>query len=240
MIPRMSLLCLVRHGQASADSDDYDLLSPIGEEQSHALGAHWATTGRSFDRVYVGPLRRHRQTYQAVAEEFRDHGLDWPEPTPLPELDEHHGPEVIAHHKAALYREAGLVDPDHDRVDRQERIRRYLTIYQLGTRRWIHGNLKTPSEQVSWADFRAVIATGIDRMTEASASGQRIAAFTSGGATAAIIGLVLGLCDDRILDLSWRVRNGALTEILFSEERLTLDSFNATPHLAEERLMTFV
>ena len=236
----MSHLCLVRHGQASAHSNDYDRLSPIGEEQSHALGRHWAETGRQFDRIYVGPLRRHRQTHQAVASEFSQRGLALPEPTPLPELDEHHGPEVIAHHKDALYREAGLVDPDHDGADRPERMRRYLTIYQIGTRRWIQGTIETPPQKVPWAEFRSTVASGVEQMTGAARRGGKIAAFTSGGATAAVVGLVLGLTDDKILDLSWRVRNGALTEILFSDRRLSLDTFNATPHLGEERLITFV
>lgn len=236
----MSVLCLIRHGQASAHSAEYDRLSPLGEEQGRALGDHWATIGKSFDRVYVGPLRRHRQTYDAVATQLRDRGLDWPEPTPLPELDEHHGPEVIAHHKTELYREAGLVDPDLEGVDRRERLRRYLKIYELGTRRWIRDELETPHERVPWATFRATVAAGLESMTAQTLSGQRIAAFTSGGATAAAVGHVLGLSDDSILSLSWRVRNGSLTEVVFSNGRLTLDTFNATPHLGEPRLLTFV
>ncbi|MCP4247678.1 MAG: histidine phosphatase family protein, partial [bacterium] len=65
-------------------------------------------------------------------------------------------------------------------------------------------------------------------------------AFTSGGATAAAVGLALGLDDEKVLELSWRVRNGSLTELLFSGDRLTLDTFNATPHLREKRLVTYV
>ena len=38
----MSRLFVIRHGQASFLADDYDQLSPLGEEQGRALGAYWA------------------------------------------------------------------------------------------------------------------------------------------------------------------------------------------------------
>lgn len=236
----MSTLCLVRHGQASAHAADYDQLSPLGEEQGRVLGEYWAETGQLFDRVYLGPLKRHRQTLDAVTAVYKHRGLDWPEPTPLPELDEHQGPEVIAHHRASLYREAELVDPDVEGVDRAEKIRRYLMIYQQGTRRWIRDDLETPPGLESWAAFRARIESGAAKIQAGTTRGQQTAAFTSGGATAAAVGLALGLDDETVLELSWRVRNAALTELLFSGGRMSLDSFNAVQHLREERLVTYI
>lgn len=236
----MSTLCVIRHGQASAHAADYDQLSPLGEEQGRVLGEYWADTDRRFDRLYLGPLKRHRQTLDAVLQVFRHRGLDLPDPTPLPELDEHHGPEVIAHHRDRLYEEAGIGDPDKEGVDRKEKIRRTLLIYQQGTRLWVRGELETPKGLESWAAFRSRIESGTDKILGAGTPGQRAAAFTSGGATAAMVGHTLGLDDEKILALSWRVRNAALTEFLFSSRGLSLDSFNSTPHLREERLLTFI
>ncbi len=232
----MSLLCLVRHGQASVHADNYDQLSSHGEVQGRALGEYWSANPQRFDRVYVGPLRRHQQTYDAVAGVFQDRGLAWPAPTPLPELDEHQGPEVISHHRANLYQQAGIDDPSYQDVDKQESLRRYLKIYQIGTTRWIRDDLETPSGLESWAAFRARIQRGIRTIMSQAASGQRIAAFTSGGATAAAVGLALDLEDARILELSWRVRNAALSELLFSGGRLSLETFNTTAHLTEDQL----
>ncbi len=70
----MSVLYLIRHGQASAGSGDYDRLSSLGEDQSRALGELWAGRGLTFDRVFVGPLRRQRQTCEAVTEVYRQPG----------------------------------------------------------------------------------------------------------------------------------------------------------------------
>ena len=235
----MSELYLVRHGQASVHAADYDQLSAVGREQGRALGEHWADAAESFDRVYVGPLRRHRQTHDAVATAYRQRGLEWPDPWPMKELDEHHGPEVVAHHRSRLMREAGLVDPQED-VGKTEILRRYLKIYQLGTRQWIRDDLETPPDLESWAAFRARVESGLDRMVDGGGKGQKIAAFTSGGATAAAVGTVLGIDDEKVLELSWRVRNGSVTEMLFSNRRLSLNTFNTTPHLREKRLLTYI
>ena len=64
----MGQLLLVRHGQASWDADDYDVLSETGWEQSRLLGAALAARGIAPDRVVRGGLRRHRETTEAVLE----------------------------------------------------------------------------------------------------------------------------------------------------------------------------
>ncbi len=236
----MSVLVLIRHGQASVHAADYDRLSALGEEQARVLGEHWAGAGERFDRVVVGPLRRQRQTHQAVAAVYRERGLEWPEPETVAELDEHHGPAVIEHHSAALFREIGVGEAEQDTGGKAGSLRRYLEIYQLGTRRWIRGDLETPPGHEPWADFRARVEAGVGQLADGDAAGRRIAAFTSGGATAAAVGLALGLDDRAVLELSWRVRNGSLTELLFSGGRLSLHTFNTTPHLREERLVTYI
>ena len=237
---KMSTLVLVRHGQASAHATDYDRLSSLGREQGRFLGNYWAEAGERFDRVVVGPLLRQRQTLDAVAEVYRERGLEWPRAEPMPELDEHHGPQVVEHHSADLFREIGSDGTDLEAGGEAGSLRSYLKIYQLGTRRWVLGALDTPAGLEPWTDFRARVKAGIDRLTNGSAGGRRVAAFTSGGATAAAVGAALGLDDTRVLELSWRVKNGSLTELLFSGDRLALETFNTTPHLREERLVTYI
>ena len=236
----MSTLVLVRHGQASVHAADYDDLSPLGHEQGRILGDYWADAGECFDRVVVGPLRRQRQTLDAVAAVYRERGLEWPDPEPMPELDEHHGPAVIQHHAAALFREIGVSEADQEAGGQPGSLRRYLKIYQLGTRRWVLDALATPAGLESWADFRARVEAGVGRLTDGDARGQRIAAFTSGGATAAAVGAALGLGDEKVLELSWRVRNGSLTELLFSSDRLALETFNTVGPFRKERLVTYI
>jgi broad specificity phosphatase PhoE len=54
----MSVLTLVRHGQASLFADNYDELSELGRKQARHLGEFWARRRIDFDEVYCGPRMR--------------------------------------------------------------------------------------------------------------------------------------------------------------------------------------
>jgi broad specificity phosphatase PhoE len=234
----MGQLVLVRHGQASFFGASYDDLSPLGREQARALGEHWAKHGTSFDRVYVGPRRRHRQTYEQVAEAYRERGLPWPAPTVLPELDEHHGITVIKH-------SIGRSDLENDALhpgeigdgEREHAVRQFFRQYVEVMRDYARGTLNVDGVE-TWAEFRARTLRALDAMcTEPQV---RACAFTSGGLCCAATGWVLGLDDDRIVDLSLVVRNTALTEFSFSARRRSLVSFNGLPHLSDPKFATAV
>ena len=91
----MSTLFLVRHGQASFFEENYDRLSPVGEDQARRLGDHLKKRGLVFDEVYAGPRQRHRRTMELVGESYLHSGLDWPEPQILDDLDEHRADELL-------------------------------------------------------------------------------------------------------------------------------------------------
>ena len=69
----MGVLLLVRHGQASLGTADYDRLSDIGRRQAQVTGARLARTDLAVDRVVSGGLTRQRDTAQAVLA-----ALGWP------------------------------------------------------------------------------------------------------------------------------------------------------------------
>ncbi|HJV74342.1 MAG TPA: phosphoglycerate mutase family protein, partial [Noviherbaspirillum sp.] len=58
----MGQIYLVRHGQASFGSANYDQLSELGLEQARLLGEWFANSRQQFHRVVTGDMRRHRQT----------------------------------------------------------------------------------------------------------------------------------------------------------------------------------
>ena len=62
----MSLIYLVRHGQASFGAEDYDRLSELGQRQSRWLGEYFAERGLRFSRVLTGTLARQRDTATAI------------------------------------------------------------------------------------------------------------------------------------------------------------------------------
>lgn len=234
----MGQLVLVRHAQASFFGASYDQLSPLGLEQARALGEHWAKHGVAFDRVYVGPRRRHRQTYDLVADAYRERGLPWPDAIDLPDLDEHHGIAVIKH-------QLGRQDLANDALhpgeigdgEREHAVRQFFRQFVEIMRDWARGTVVVEGVE-PWGEFRARTLRALDALCTEPAA--RVCAFTSGGFVCAATGWLLGLDDDRIVDLSLVLRNTALTEVSYSARRRNLVSFNGLPHLADPKFATAV
>jgi len=237
----MSLLYLVRHGQASFHADDYDQLSPRGMEQARQLGVHWLQLQLNFDHVYVGPRHRHRQTLAAVAAVYREQGRPWPAPVTLPELDEHAGPEVLSRSLPALMQRDPVIREMRAQLRKDSATvqRDYLRLFQKVTRLWVRRELHLP-ELEAWHEFRERVHRGLVKMTEVAGSNRKIAAFTSAGPLAAALGRALDLEDEKTLELSWVIRNAACSEFLFSPRRFSLVTFNAVPHLKDPDLLTFI
>jgi broad specificity phosphatase PhoE len=229
----MSSLLLVRHGKASALEADYDNLSEAGRTQARLLGEHWAAEKIRIDAVYVGPRRRHRQTLDEVALAFRAHALParhLPDAIPLDDLDEHHGLAVVM---KAVTNEGGASDGEAPSLDA------VLGTFKRITRKWARGEI-VHDDIESWRAFRERVVRGVRAMTADAGRGKTIAAFTSAGAIAAAVGESLGIADETVLDLSWSLYNGSITELAFTESRWGLRTFNATPHLRSPELITAV
>jgi broad specificity phosphatase PhoE len=234
----VSTLVLVRHGKASPLSSDYDNLSEIGVEQSRLLGEEWASTGARFDAVYVGPRRRHAQTLDAAKAAYVARSPHpWPDAVMLPELDEHDGMAVVM---KTLQAGGGGGDAAAAMAKGETpALNDVLALFKDVTRRWVRGAVSAEGIE-DWPAFRARVGRGVDAMTEGLARGKTIVAFTSAGAVAAAVGNVLGVADDKVLELSWSLHNGSTSELAFSEAGWGLRTFNATPHLRGPRLLTSV
>lgn len=238
----MSLLLLVRHGQASFFAEDYDNLSATGKEQSRLLGLHWARQHLRFDAVFTGPRRRHRETAALAGACMRDAGVPWPEPVVLDEFDEHpvqfllksHGPALAARDERIRTLAAQFTEAKSD-VEKQ---RSFQKLFEAFTHRWSRGELDTaPSD--SWLVFRERVARGIARITDAAGHGRRVAVFTSTGPISVALQHALGMADRVALETGWRVWNASQTGFVFTQDRFTLDTFNTVAHLEDQSLWTY-
>lgn len=236
-------LVLVRHGQASSLTvGDYDNLSPLGIRQSRLLGDHWAARRRQFDHVYVGPRKRHAQTHAEVVAAYAAYDLSLPDPQPLAALDEHHGMLVVREAIPELARK------DAELAAMVEGIARgdagggeFLRVFRRVMRAWADGAVAEREDgPESFRAFRERVREGVRTMVAEAEQGQRIVAFTSGGAMAAAVCDALGVDDARAMDLSFAIRNAALCELRYSGARVSLSVFNATPHLDDDALLSMV
>ena len=238
----MSVLVLVRHGQASFLEEDYDKLSAIGQTQSRRLGEYWAKRGIQFDRVISGPRVRQKHTAELVGEGFRQAGIPWPDTEVVPEFDEFQFGGILESFLPGLMETnphvRDLMTNYENAPTKPEKKKTFQKAFEVVVDLWISGQLKSP-EVESWPAFVNRVRKGIHDIVTTNGTGSRIAVFTSGGPTAVSMKVALNLADQDSIQLAWRLRNGALTEYVFSGNRFSLSSFNSVSHLDDPELWTY-
>lgn len=233
----MSKLYLVRHGQASFMSDDYDRLSPIGKRQGALLGDYWGKRGKQFQHVYVGPLRRHQQTFTAFATGYEAHGARLPKPTVLDEFVEHRGFSMTRTILPQLAKSDEFVAQHYNNGEMEPRI--YLKVFRHVMLKWAAGEVGHDDFE-TWQDYRAMVHHGVDKVMAQTGRGQTSLVFTSGGTISAAVGYALDLANVKAITLNWVVRNTAYAEFSFRDDLFSLTEFNAIPHIEDESLRTYV
>ncbi|HLJ85943.1 MAG TPA: histidine phosphatase family protein [Candidatus Angelobacter sp.] len=238
----MSLLFLVRHGQASFLEQNYDKLSAVGEAQARLLGEYWAERKVVFDRVFTGPRVRQRETARIAGEVCTQKGLPWPEPIVMREFDEYSGEAVMDQALPGLvetdskirelslaFRNAGSLREQHSTFQR---------LFEAVISKWVAGELKVENIE-SWPEFSARVQRGLVQISSNGGGGERVAVFSSAGPIGVGVQYALELAPTVTLKLVWMVRNCSLNEFLFSRERFTMSTFNAAPHLDDPSMLTY-
>lgn len=209
----MSLLLLVRHGQASWGADDYDRLSSRGEEQSRLLGAALAARAVRPDLVLQGSMLRHRQTAEAaVAGAGWDAGVEedrgWDEFDHLGTLD---GSATFEHVEG---------EPDEDRVRR----------FNGSIARWASGEHDAAYVE-SFPAFRARVRTAFDVAVDRLGPRETAVVFTSGGPVSWVAATLTDGGLPAWARLSRVVVNSSVTKVLTGRGGTNLITFNDHAHL---------
>jgi broad specificity phosphatase PhoE len=205
----MGELVLVRHGQASFLSEDYDRLSPLGHQQAVWLGEYFDAHGLRFDRALRGGLRRHRETAEGIALVL---GLGFEVD---PRLDEFHSTPLVRD-----YMEATGIDLP---VSRTAFLQHFPPVFEG----WEEGRLGAGATE-TYAEFQARVDAAVDAALE---PGRNTLVVTSGGVIAVTLRRVLGLSNAATADLLLNIHNASVHRLVAEGGRLRLALFNASPHL---------
>lgn len=224
----MSNLFLIRHGQGSFGTADYDLLSDKGCRQARVLGTFFVQAGIRFDACWSGTLKRQRQTAREVGEAFREGGPGMPDPIQTPALNEYDYEAVLRSLVPLIVNE----DPEfnQDVGDMLSDRRAFQKVFGRVMTRWASGRDKL-NEICSWSSFGERVTSGIGEIMQGCDSGSQVAVFTSGGPIAALIGSVLKLPPEHAIALSWQLVNASVSRFKFSRGRISMASFNEQGHL---------
>jgi broad specificity phosphatase PhoE len=211
---RMGTLYLVRHGQASFGSDDYDQLSELGARQCERLGAYFRERDVRFDGVITGTLRRHTQSFEALARGLQARH----EALAMPGLNEYDSHAVVhAIHPQPL-----------PRARTPEEVRQHFRLLRAGLLAWMEGRAQ-PAGMPSFERFAAGVVEALDHVRTRHDGAVLIV--SSGGPISTAVAHVLGAPPQAMVELNLRMRNSAVTELAFTPKRHALITFNTLPHL---------
>jgi len=228
----VSTVILVRHAQASFGSDDYDRLSALGERQASLLGEYWAGLGQRLDAIYTGNMRRQIESARLVAGTLAAAGRELPPPSVLPEFDEFPFLPLLETHTRAVLGHDDWRAIAHDRHAMHR-------LFEGALHAWTRGELCAEGLE-PWPHFKARCARGIEHVLHQIGRGRSVAVFSSAGAICAAVQRVLGLSDVATVGLKLTMYNCALTTLVTDGEKVSLQSFNGIPHLAQPGRAEFV
>jgi broad specificity phosphatase PhoE len=217
----MASVLLIRHGQASFGTADYDRLSPLGEEQSRRLGRWLKQTGNTPDLVVVGPLRRHAHTADLCVEAA---GVTAPRIT-IAGLDEFDHEEVLARYRPDLASHDALL-AELARLENPHRA--FQLMFSEAVARWTSNKFDQEYSR-SWTAFREAVMEGMQAL--AAQEVRTIWAFTSGGPIAVITNALVGAPIADAFTLSWPLVNTSTSRVSIGAKRKSLISYNGWPHL---------
>lgn len=211
----MGAIFLIRHGQASWGTANYDELSSLGEEQARHLGYTWEAAGWLPTTAVAGSMKRHRQTaLDALAAAGQDEGYD---------VD--HGWDEFDHEAVMEAHIPGFQTKDP---------RAFQDAFVWATDRWAAGEAEGDHE--SFVEFSARVLAAFDRLALNAGRGQTSVAFTSGGPIAIVASHLLTGDTTLWSTLNSVVINTAVTKIVTGRSGRTLLSFNEHGHLPADQV----
>lgn len=219
----MSSIYLIRHGQASFGSENYDQLSDLGERQATRLGAVLSQRLPEFDAVVMGSLARHKQTAANCLAEFGQ-SLEQSNPEIDADWNEYDHQNVLAQLNADLATAAGTTEflrqQDNPKVALEK-------LFSDAMTRWMESDID-PAYTESWRSFTTRVHAALKKAQNNRA--KNIAVFTSGGPISLIAQALLGVPQENIMNMNWTLMNCGVTKLVATQSRLFVASLNEHTH----------
>lgn len=225
----MSQLFLIRHGQASFGSKNYDQLSDIGRLQASALGNYYLTQNFNFSQIIHGNLSRQQETAQLMAKAM---GMDG-ELKVNPAANEFDSDSLLNHYLPKLVdsssTHAEMIGANQQWLNNEQIfeavLRALLALWQKDE--------KCPFE--SWLDFRGRVLAMLETLNTGGEDKQRIALVTSGGFISIVLQSILRFDDEVLVDINLTINNASVSEIKLGNGNSQINSNK----LSLNRLISF-
>jgi broad specificity phosphatase PhoE len=218
----VGVLLLVRHGQGSLGTSNYDELSELGRQQARLVGARLAHAELRVSQTWCGAMARQRETARTVLTEL---GLPPGKLHADDRLDEYDHLGILAADSTG--------DPFASAVTPESRLALQSALDEaIG--RWIQGGADYPEPH------RAFTARVEAAIAELAALSGTTMAVTSAGVIAVACARLIGLPADRWPALARVVVNTSVTKLITGRTGTHLLTFNDHAHLESDRsLITY-
>ncbi|OJJ18340.1 hypothetical protein BKI52_26340 [marine bacterium AO1-C] len=236
----MATLYLIRHGQASFMKNNYDQLSELGATQAQHLGTYLAQRGLQFDIAWMGALERHKATYSNLVETYNQQ-QSFPEIITDAAFNEHQGAEIFNKLLPKLIEAEPALKSAmvHKGKDDPEVRKGILKLFFQSLKKWAKGKLYLDGYE-SFVDFKTRCQQGYQTLIDGMEGKKSGILISSGGTIGVLTGILLGISDEKMMELNWQVINTSITEFQYNKGQFFLKSFNGLPHLTEKKLITYV
>lgn len=231
----MGAIYLLRHGQASFGSNNYDQLSAVGHQQARVLGEALKARGVTPDRLVSGTMQRHQET---AAGALAGLGLDAAKPLAL-----HAGVNEFDHEnviEVAEPRYADKVAMMAEMAATGDPRRAFQKFFQDAVSRWVGGNHDDEYAE-PWSVFKLRVVAALDEIVRQTPPKGTTLVFTSGGTISVVCAHLLGLNDAQAFTINWTLANAGITKVVAGRDGLHLVSVNEHAHVegTEPSLLTY-
>ena len=206
----MPVIHLVRHGQASFGTDNYDMLSPLGHEQAATTGRELARRGTRTPIMVSGSLQRQRRTAEIIAGELGLAESAVSTDVRWNEFDAH----ALVDARLGSHGASGGLSSKEFQVE-----------LDCEMQAWIDGG------NPSWRSFSNGALAALAWIAEETPKGCEAIVATSAGVTAAVVGQLLGLDARGVIALNRVSVNASITTVLSGARGLSLLTFNDHAHV---------
>ena len=210
----MPALYLLRHGQASFGTDDYDVLSDLGRQQAAVAAEELRRREVRTPVVISGTLRRQRETAQIAASVL---GAELHDPDPrLNEFDAH---AMVDAHLGRAGATDGMPSSQF-----QIHLDEAMTDWMSET-------------DGTWEQFSGGAVDALRELAATLPRGADAVVATSAGVTAAVVGRLLGADAAGVIAMNRVSVNASVTTIVAGSRGLSVVTFNDHAHFLGDRTL---
>jgi broad specificity phosphatase PhoE len=232
----MTVIYLIRHGQASFGQQNYDNLSALGHQQARILGESLQRRVGRFDKVALGSMLRHKQTLQncLTAMDATSTESDWLLDPGWNEYDHHN---ILA--------QLGSDFADAPSIERWVRAQdnpkqAFERLFNEGMERWMSGQHDSGYVE-TWQDYQARIKGALAKLVAQADHADTIGVFSSGGPISVISQYLLGVDASKVMQVNWTLVNCSITKLVTTSSRTFVSTLNDHSHFEgkDKSLITY-